>query len=277
MSRRRFLFDDRDPGIVYGDTGWNTYDLAVPPINHTLSYTNGPGCELTYTFQGTGISMYGMLDASDHGGTTLDLEVTVDDQAPTQFQPPLPSSSFNYGNRYFLLKDLEYGNHTVKVKNTNNETVEFDYFLVTPGTAPLTLTASTSTTPSATNTPDPVAKDGDKRSTPVGAIVGGVMGGLVLLGLIGAFLVWMKRRNRKAQQRVYHSEEDLIPHTEPFPYSAAPSGQQASGTSPISTGQKGRVVLTANTSGVPSQSRKSEKSAYAQTGISSAPSPQFSR
>ncbi|KAK7452177.1 hypothetical protein VKT23_012280 [Stygiomarasmius scandens] len=262
-----FLVDDRDPGVVYGENGWNEYDLATPPINHTLSYTSAPGCELNYTFQGTGISMYGMLESSVNGGTTLDLEVTIDDQEPSTFQLPLPDS-VSYGSRYFIMKDLGYGNHTVKVKNTNNETVDFDYFLVTAGTPPPT---SSSVTASATNTPTTAPNSGEDHSVPVGPIVGGVLGALAFLVLIAAWLFWIYRKKKRKAQRIYHSEEDLIQRADPFPYSPPPSDSlgPTTATSPTSAERKGLVVLSATHLGPTSGKSPNSTSASSLQGSSS--------
>ncbi|KAF5353822.1 hypothetical protein D9758_010574 [Tetrapyrgos nigripes] len=239
-ERMTLFVDDRDPGIVYGEAGggqgWENYDLATPVLNHTLMTTTAPGSVMSYSFLGTGIGMYGLLDSSSDGNVndTLNLTAAIDDQPVQQYHLGLPSL-VGYGVQFFQLKDLEHGNHTVTVTNTNNLTLDFDYFLVTPGVAPAT-TASPS---NPTGNPGDTSDSSSGRSVPVGVIVGGVVGALVLVGFVGALLVWLRRRRNPKRS---FSADNLLSDdvaVAPSPYlvsSLEHSSSSAGGAAPVASG-----------------------------------------
>jgi hypothetical protein len=136
---------------------------------------------------------------------TVSASYTLDGATTSQTYPVTTSSSKyqdNTNGQYnFLLysnTSLTAGDHTlvVNVAKCVNQTFIFDYLTYEPSfstlaTMPnLTLPASTNGTSLHTAT----------ISTPVGAIVGGVLGGLVLLFLlIGAFLWFQKRKSQEDQ------------------------------------------------------------------------------
>ena len=151
---------------------------------------------------GTSLYIYGMLHWADLG--TVSASYTLDGETTPVTYSVTTSSSMHQDNTNdqpnFLLytnTSLTAGDHTLVVNVTKcvNQTFIFDYLTYQPSfstlaTMPnLTLPASTNGTPHTTTT-----------STPVGAIVGGILGGLALLFLlIGAFL-WFRKRKAQDDQ-----------------------------------------------------------------------------
>jgi Na+/H+-translocating membrane pyrophosphatase len=106
---------------------------------------------------------------------------------------------------YFTAQSLEVGTHrldiTVTTANATNQFI-LDYFLVNlaPG-GPSSIVSTSSNVPSSTSTSSspPVAAT---RATPVGAIVGGVVGGIAIL----AIALWYLLRRRSGRSRAHYSE-----------------------------------------------------------------------
>ena len=98
---------------------------------------------------------------------------------------------------------------------------------------------------SATQPSTQTAHPAPAATTPIGAIVGGVVGGLLLLLLIFLIIVLMRRRSRKV-----HQWEDPRPHPAPFLY--APRVPSSTTDSESNMGQ---TMLTGSAS-LPAGSRK---------------------
>ncbi|KAK7461015.1 hypothetical protein VKT23_008943 [Stygiomarasmius scandens] len=118
---------------------------------------------------------------------------------------------------YFRNDSLEEGNHTLimTVKNvTGNTSVVVDYITYKPSFAtlqnkpnfpPINLDNNTTSAPSPTSTPPP--NPGDKSNN-VGAIAGGVVGGVAFLVLL-VLGFWLLRRKREKQIRHLHKHDSM--------------------------------------------------------------------
>ena len=137
---------------------------------------------------------------------------------------------------FFASDNLAAGDHTLVINITEcvNQAFVFDFItyapsFLTPSVMPNLTISTTSSAPSQTSSStysgtssgsslpsgSLVAQgtSGNKKHTPTGAIVGGVLGGLFLLALIAVFLLWRRRRNsdgRKVKNAEYNHGERLF-------------------------------------------------------------------
>ncbi|KAE9398222.1 hypothetical protein BT96DRAFT_822297 [Gymnopus androsaceus JB14] len=209
INDTRFFVDDRDSRIQYGD-GWKPID-SNDTVMHTLTGSGAAGSTLSFTFEGTGISVYGALNQSVNR-EVVQANFAIDNESSVTYSPQ-PPSSFKFNNLYFNETNLEPGNHTMKVSTLTDATIWIDYLLVTPinATALASSNSTTSTSfpvPSSTTSPAPDSSNRTHIAT--GAIVGGVIGGV--FGLIAGILLvsfFMRRRRRKQ----YHDAHYIAPCT----------------------------------------------------------------
>ncbi|OCH91423.1 hypothetical protein OBBRIDRAFT_524174 [Obba rivulosa] len=86
---------------------------------------------------------------------------------------------------------------------------------------PNTTIAVPSSTTSGTNTSSPASTIPAKKKTSIGAIIGGVVGGLCVIGVaVAAALMWM-HRSRKLT-RTHEKAQDILAEPEPFIYNTVP-------------------------------------------------------
>lgn len=97
------------------------------------------------------------------------------------------------------------------------------------GTSPLTTGPSTPTSPTSTTslTPTLTHSPSPKQSTPVGAIVGGVIGGLAVIGAVISGLVYMCLRNRR-KNRTNDQPPQIMQQAEQSHYPQHPQHPQLS-------------------------------------------------
>lgn len=102
----------------------------------------------------------------------------------------------------------------------------------TPTTSPTTTSPTTTTTPPGPTTTTPPPEPGP--STPIGPIVGGVVGGVAVLGLIGLGIFLIMRRNRHPPASTAAAQQ----HQPPSDYPPPQMGQVQSSmpTSPTGPG-----------------------------------------
>ncbi|TFY80161.1 hypothetical protein EWM64_g3849 [Hericium alpestre] len=133
------------------------------------------------------LKFIGELNGNQTTGT-----YAIDGASPTSFVVPGHGRLGEFNQVYFTTPDFDPGPHTLLVMyqgNANTALLVLNYFYVTNETQ--TLQASASPTLGGPDMPtSSIAADSRSgSSTPIGAIVGGVLGGLALL--IGALLVFI--------------------------------------------------------------------------------------
>ena len=170
---------------------------------------------LNFTTLGTSVAVYGIFTWANLG--ILSATYTLDGGTPVVGPYPVTTSSVEYVNgalekanfRFFLLDTLSAGDHTLVINVTQclNHTFIFDYITYTPSFSnlasmpSLVFTAPASTSASASPTASHVSQtSAGSKHTPVGAIVGGVVGGLLALVFIPLIVFWLRRR--KAQENI---------------------------------------------------------------------------
>ncbi|KAJ7351158.1 hypothetical protein DFH08DRAFT_992323 [Mycena albidolilacea] len=164
-------------------TGLQRPTLAHTEPPHSLYNMTVPHCHpLALSLVHTGTSRQ-VLPA----GEVLNVSMVIDGGPPTFFVPGIQLEAVTTNNLIFNSGDLSEGNHTLVVTAENNHTVWTDYFLVTPNSRPSTSNLfplmSGPSNPSTTSTTASTILPKTGRSTPIGIIVGLVVGGLILVAL----------------------------------------------------------------------------------------------
>ncbi|KAG8780620.1 hypothetical protein FRC20_009419, partial [Serendipita sp. 405] len=137
------IVDDTDPNIVYG-TGWTrlprAYSDLTNEFNSTLHYVSTNGATMTYTFRGTGITVYGTLSKPETYGTPGST-YSIDGGTPYRFNSTGdvvntgdPGVTFSH-IPFYRSPTLNYGDHTivVRVDNVDDSVARryfFDFFTV---------------------------------------------------------------------------------------------------------------------------------------------------
>ncbi|KAJ7320796.1 hypothetical protein DFH08DRAFT_754014 [Mycena albidolilacea] len=179
-SVESYFIDDRDPQIKY-TPAWRQFG-SDGDFEHTSQATSSVGDFLTFTFEGKSITFYGGVTSE-----TANASITIDDGPPKFWLPPVGAT---INNLIFDSGDLSPGNHTLVVTAENDQPVWADYFLVTPN-SPGSVNTSSPSSPG--STPASIQKH---KSTPIGVIVGPIIGVLALAALAAAafFFFWRRRR-----------------------------------------------------------------------------------
>ncbi|KAJ6506820.1 hypothetical protein C8R45DRAFT_922984 [Mycena sanguinolenta] len=192
------FIDDRDPQVTYAPA-WRPFG-SDPDFDHTSQASTSVGDFYTLPFQGRGIKIYGGMTSA-----TENASIVLDGGKPTFWIPPSTATQTN--NLMYDSGPISPGNHTLVVTATSDQSVWSDYWLVTPNpvgfvdSSPGSTSVSSSATArsSSTTTSAPGSSQtstSHKKSTPVGAIVGPIVGVLALVALVAVFFFWRRRRHQ---------------------------------------------------------------------------------
>ncbi|KZT24560.1 hypothetical protein NEOLEDRAFT_1094376 [Neolentinus lepideus HHB14362 ss-1] len=162
---------DAEPRVIYisfNGTAIYAYCILANYVQYTTTLTN-----LTFRLDGNGVG-------------------------ENYVHVPTTSTSFQYNVPVYVNDSIPNGQHTLEIEatgDTNSSLVLFDYATYTYDSDPV----SSSTSASATSSPSPTNSQisSPKHSSNVGAIAGGVVGGVAFLAaiLLGAFLYSRRRRS----------------------------------------------------------------------------------
>ncbi|KAF8801623.1 hypothetical protein BYT27DRAFT_7245077 [Phlegmacium glaucopus] len=231
LDQEIILVDNLDPQLQYGQGQWEPLSDVVPNLNMTLV----SGSTFNFSFIGVSISWYGFLPNGVHGITLAASRATysIDRQTPINFQLPSANrdTDFLFQQKWFETAQLPAGPHILNVvyHGNNSSPLTIEYLTIQNGTLPSTttlLSTTTSVSPHATPSTTGSSVSGTstqrKGSTPVGAIVGGVVGGLALIVfIIFGFLVLRRRQKRAAEAIVISSTPQPFDHPPLRPSSTA--------------------------------------------------------
>ncbi|KAJ6530950.1 hypothetical protein DFH09DRAFT_140911 [Mycena vulgaris] len=191
-SIKSYFIDDRDARVTYTPE-WRKF-IGDNDFMHTSQESTSPGDSFSLKFEGTSVSYYGGITASDAG--VMNASIVLDGGKPTFFiAPASPAAVTN--NLIFESGIINDGSHTLVITQENQFTVWTDYFLITPGTA-----SAASSTPSPSTTSgsgSDTTGESSKKSTPIGAIVGPVIGIVLLIALAAAAFILCRRRKRRRE------------------------------------------------------------------------------
>ncbi|KDQ23755.1 hypothetical protein PLEOSDRAFT_1114115 [Pleurotus ostreatus PC15] len=198
MSSRSVIIDNADAQIQYSP-GWRASG-SPNEYKRTTSNTETRGASFTFKFVGTSVAVYGTLDSVTLPNTTY----VLDGGNPFAFFGR-PQPRVQYQQVFYTSPALPYAEHTL-VGSCADEggRVILDYLLIE---IPLELPTSTSL-PTPTSAV-PVTVD-SKPTPPTTAIVGGVLGGLLLLMTILASYLWYRQsRGTSGKTSSVDAESDV--------------------------------------------------------------------
>ncbi|ESK86854.1 hypothetical protein Moror_3456 [Moniliophthora roreri MCA 2997] len=212
-------FDSSDANVRYdNNSGSWIPDSGTSSAGPLFNQTATTGASLSFTFNGTSASLYGFLEG-DTPRAPSSGRYYIDGVNDTTFvnpgSRPLPSNiSGDYYNEFlFKSQDLEPGTHDMTVMFTGVRAAEgetpiqwlaIDYFYVTAsegskaGANKDTGSGGNGSGGTGNGSGSDSGPGSSSGKTPVGAIVGGVIGAVVALALLGlATLLLLKRRQKK--------------------------------------------------------------------------------
>ena len=135
------------------------------------------------------------IDVIDIGITAASANYTVDDQDPVSFLLPFTPQYPAQNQIYFETGQLSPGQHKLVVTywgNVNTTFLNFDYFVQQDAPS-----STSSNTPTSTSVASATSSNSLPKATE--AIIGGVIGGLVLISLLVALFFHRRRNNRRSQ------------------------------------------------------------------------------
>ncbi len=116
--------DDTDSAIAYAGGAWSVgTNRGVGEINDSIHSTTVNGASASFTFRGTGISVFASK-AANHGN----MLVSIDNGAATTVDNYAATSS--YSQKVFTKTGLSPGVHTIKVTKSTGSWMELDGFQV---------------------------------------------------------------------------------------------------------------------------------------------------
>ncbi|KAF8880165.1 hypothetical protein BD779DRAFT_1099932 [Infundibulicybe gibba] len=218
------LVDKLDSAIVYSTAGdWLPGILPgqvigqadSPTPSNTGSFAHASGSSLTFNFTGASVSWVGYIPAQmTSSQSTSNAIYSIDNAKPVPFR--IHASDQNISNQVlFKSPTLNPGPHSLKVTHQGNATTPplvLDHFVVSGPTPSLqgSPVASASLQPPSTSSAVATSTNKPSTSVPIGAIVGGAVGGIAVLCLT-AFLLW-----RYIRQKRFHDNSAAPPYLLPF-------------------------------------------------------------
>ncbi|CAA7271271.1 unnamed protein product [Cyclocybe aegerita] len=191
-----FTLDDRDSAITYSSDDWEEAGVEEE-FNSTSTRTSIRGPTANISFTGRGISVWGTLGHAGLGHTPLSTYI-LDSSPPKKYRGAL-HGSLQFRQKFFEVSGLAPGPHSLSVTNdVENAYLYLDFVLITP---------IDSLTPPMLNhvRPTPPHRNWDWK-TPLSAMMGGFVGGLVVAGcLVMIFLVGLHETRRVPSPRRTHT------------------------------------------------------------------------
>ncbi|EED78998.1 predicted protein [Postia placenta Mad-698-R] len=179
---------------------------------------------VTLTFSGTALWVFCVIPNYVEWATTFaNLSFELDGQpVGTYSHIPSQSEALQYNVSVYSNTALENAEHEFVMtarRDVNASFLAFDWAMYTydsdivKTSQSSSATTSTTSTASATTSPSPTAITSAASNPPVGAIVGGVVGGVgALLIILVAFLFWRCRRHRIRSAHVHQALDDGQEH-----------------------------------------------------------------
>ncbi|KIP07483.1 hypothetical protein PHLGIDRAFT_118062 [Phlebiopsis gigantea 11061_1 CR5-6] len=197
------IVDDQPTGNVLQYNGdWSHLYSLANAVNNTLSYTAEAGNSVILKFNGTGVGVVGATAPVGDKEPPISTYV-IDGGSPVTYTAPTNITATLFSQTFFLQQSLSASEHTLVI-NVTRASDAAPFLLDYIGYVPLSNTtnstsATSSSLPSSsaasTSTPS-TAGVSTKSATPVGAIVGGTIGGvaLIVITVLGVLLLRSKRR-----------------------------------------------------------------------------------
>jgi len=202
LKKMSSILDDRDPDIIYS-AGW-TQGGSATEYNSTTMYTDQAGANMTITFQGTGIGVYGTIGSSNSNRVPPQTTYQLDAGSDVTYIPELTTSAQHY-QRFYQSAQVSNGNHTLLVTNIIGGCDPYfvDYLVIQTGSN------STSSTTSSMPTGSTGQSNTGHRTAVIAGSVFGVIGGILLFALAYYFLI---RRRWKRELGASVAAEEVSHH-----------------------------------------------------------------
>ncbi|QRV77160.1 transmembrane protein [Ceratobasidium sp. AG-Ba] len=194
VAQGAVLVDNTSNDISYSGTAWEIWSTNANAttqaryFNRTEHCSRTPGSIATFTFNGTAVWHF----ADDYSGNSR-LSFSLDGGAAEIIDTATTGHAWTSQKMFWNKTGLTPAPHTVTITHVGADG-DFgcvDFFMYLPSSA---TPASANPTP----TPSPLPVTSNSKSTPVGAIAGGVAAGVVLLVLIVILAIVFKRRQSRA-------------------------------------------------------------------------------
>ncbi|KZP20656.1 hypothetical protein FIBSPDRAFT_932122 [Athelia psychrophila] len=240
-----YVIDDTNTTIQYLPGGRQQAAAGVqwhiaqsPEVNISASYdqtstvgecVTSQNCTMTIPFQGSGIEI--MVVQVNYAA--LNVSIVVDNLLPSYQH--YPENIYVHNFSLFQIQELPTGPHTIMITLLDNQYASGDKFPYTNGTSAFVfdyatvneLDVSSGSTPSTgAGGPSATGSTGSSSASkaPIGAIVGGVVGGIALI--MGAILLYLCRHRIAASPALRRRRTEIDPepkrHTLEDPPSAGP-------------------------------------------------------
>ncbi|PFH48040.1 hypothetical protein AMATHDRAFT_6166 [Amanita thiersii Skay4041] len=240
QNMRLVKVDDNDSIVQYSGT-W-TRDDAPNDFQSSSHLTQTSGSQASLTFFGTSIAAFGRVQNTTQGTDLPAATFSIDNGDPVAYNPVSPNqNSTLYQVLVYRSPELSLGQHTLTLQARDNNPLLIDFFMYAqPDNLPSSVAGGVgvTSTGSATNTASPSNNGSD---VPVGAIVGGVVAGVlgVLVLAIVAFWLWRKKTRSdpplpcqytQLYPPVYHTQQPIY-NANPHSYASFKGAQPAIYTS----------------------------------------------
>ncbi|KAG6907196.1 hypothetical protein DXG01_009976, partial [Tephrocybe rancida] len=218
LAGERLILDDVDEAFVYDGTWTRNQTTLVgttqtrQPYGSSMHQSTSEGASAVLSFTGTSIAVYGV---SNSGPGPVTVSFTMDGQSLVKDFHALGAQDSNFV--WYSNDLLPAGTHDLKIELTRSSGGAFtmDYAMYAPSFTSLAMkssTGATNTTTTSSGSATPTSESGSpsssRHATPVGAIVGGVVGALLVILCILAFLLY---RRRRSHQRALLGSVDAFP------------------------------------------------------------------
>ncbi|KAJ6596337.1 hypothetical protein DFH09DRAFT_1072377 [Mycena vulgaris] len=266
-----FYLDDLVYTPLPGDTFESTV-LIYPNTDPSVSFgsdwsiiggengTQTSGAQVALNFHGTSASMYGFVPMElPHNSTGAAYSIDGGPQVSFTLKGLSSANSpTNYNVILFTTPTLSDGPHNLVVThggNSNHTPLVVQGFYVTNTTVlPSSSNSSPNSLPGSSQTPVVTTS----KHSPAGAIAGGVIGALILLALIAVFVLWYRKRRRRATEAtsadpypMSMADGDVPPIALPAdgnPYAYSPVSGQPYPVAPTDASRSSRARVSADDS-----------------------------
>ncbi|KAJ7121026.1 hypothetical protein C8R44DRAFT_671777 [Mycena epipterygia] len=188
-------YTNTDPSVSFG-TGWQS--LGGENVTQTA------GAQVALNFHGTSVSLLGYIP-NELSHTASAASYTIDGGPPIDFVLnglATANAATEYNALLFTTNKLTAATHNLVVTYAGDSTktpLVVSTFYVTNASTPSTTTSSPNTSASYDLSNTPVSHT---TNTPIGAIVGGIVGCLAILALLVGLFFWCRRRRRNNEEQV---------------------------------------------------------------------------
>ncbi|KAF8065229.1 hypothetical protein FPV67DRAFT_1418932 [Lyophyllum atratum] len=129
MTGMDITVDDESPLIRYQPPGaWSSHNSSTDEVANnfygkTYTQTQQPGATMSFTFEGTGIAVYGSRNVN-HGNFTVDIDGNNLRQSG---KSSVATQSVEYQAPLFVYSTLSPGPHTITLLSLENAAFDIDY------------------------------------------------------------------------------------------------------------------------------------------------------